>query len=352
MWTTRRRRLDGRRLDGRRFDGRRFDGRTRSLTAGIAVGLSVLLLTTACGDSTPDDPNTLTVIISTPKSMVYMGAQEGEKLGVWDESGVEVEVIEGSNTSAQQALASGDADIALQQGYTAISNGVQGGSTTILGATQLGQGQYILVGADAPYHKPEDFKTDKPTFGVTSLTSQGYLHTTTVLAALGMSEDDYEIVTLGGIQEMLAALESGIIDGLFWSAGQSFTAEEQGIGRVIGNSIDYLPPDVATVINVQNEAIERRPAQVKAFMTGYYKAVRMLQDDPSLAQGFLEDYKYSRGVAEKTVRAELSSFETTGKIPEENLQGAINDAKRLVKSFPKDFTVQSAPYTYWADALG
>jgi ABC-type nitrate/sulfonate/bicarbonate transport system substrate-binding protein len=281
------------------------------------------LVLTACGGDDGDDSSAggggsssepLRVITSEQYDLPMIGADAGQELGLFEDAGLEVEVLAGQD--AAQGLASGDVDIAIASPNRFIGGILEGLEATIVGPTIDVWGQYIIVRDDLGVDSPEDLGGGR--WGISSFGSAGHFSVEKLAEDLGWGEGDYEIVTLGDLEGLQAGLRNGTIDGFTWSAQAAFTLENEGEAHVIGNVGDVIGPTPLDVIAVSNEAIEQRPDDVKAFCQGFYGAQKQFKEDPDLAKTtFVDTWGFHDEVTPRILDAGLPLLSTSPDMSDE-----------------------------------
>lgn len=323
----------------------------------IGGALALLLVSTACGGGAADDGGsgegsgqglgTLRVVVSVPESLPFIGVQKGKDLGAWEGTGLDVELITSFSAEVGKIMAAGDADIAVQAANTAAANIAKGLEAKLTGGIVLPWGQYVIASTKT---KPDATSVEdlvNSTWGISGFGSAGHFSTAKVVEAMGWSEDQYEITPLGGIREIVAALQSGTIDAFTWSAQEAFQAEVAGYGKVLQPTGDLVGPIVFEAFNVRTEVIENRPEALRVFFEGYYETISSLQEQPDKVLSILVDeWGKNPEAAKRAVEAELGEFTTDGKIPQENLQG-LAEATEFQN---EGLTVKPDElYQYWGD---
>jgi ABC-type nitrate/sulfonate/bicarbonate transport system substrate-binding protein len=325
-----------------------------------ALVLAAAMSLTACGPSSSDSApgedgaaaggsslGTIKVITSVPEGMPYVGVNKGNELGAWKGSGLTVDVIPGSSPSVVTAVASGDADIGLQSANKAAADIAKGLDATIVAATALPWGQDIVVSKKhADVTSPAQLKGMK--FGISGFGSGGHYATLKLAQSEGWSKNDYEIVQLGGLPEMTAALESGAIDAFIWNPLEVATIEAKGLGHVIGSVNKYVGATASSVFYVRNQTLEEHPEAVRAFFEGYYGLIKKLQADPTpLKPILIDEWKSNPDAVDKTYERIVDSFSADGDIPAANLKG-MGEAVTFTFDDIKAVDV-SKMYTPWQD---
>jgi ABC-type nitrate/sulfonate/bicarbonate transport system substrate-binding protein len=310
---------------------------------GAFLVLSLTLATTACGsgeEETATDGETqksgtsselLRVVTAEQYDLPMIGADAAAHLGIFKDNGLNVEVL--ATQDAAQALASGDTDVAIASPNRFIGAILQGLEAKIVGPTIDVWGQYVIVRDDLPAKSFEELKGGK--IGISSFGSAGHFSAEKVAETRGWKKGDYEIVTLGNLDGIMAALRNGQIDMFMWSAQAAFSLEQEGAGRVLGNVGELIGPTPLDVIVVSDEALENRPEDIKAFCDSFYEAQKRFKNDPDLAkETYLNEWGFEKEVTPLILDAGLPLLSTDSQMEEEmfaNMAEAteftIDDAK-------------------------
>lgn len=310
--------------------------------------LSAVLALSACagGASSGGDDDKLTVVTSVPQSDLFMGVQAADRLGTWDDTDIEVEVIDGSSPTVGKIMASGEADIGLIDGIRAMANIREGLEASVVASCYSPWAQMIIVGKDSPYKEFADLKGAN--FGVSGEGSAGHYSVQKLAETQGWSDDDYKITPLGDINAITAALQSGSIDAFAWSASTAFNLEEIGEGRVLGGLEEEVGPSLFEAFAVNKSVLEDNSEAVRQFFEGYYEAVDKIQNDPQLAVDIMvEDWDVNPKAAERTVKLEIPKLSTDGTVSDEELAGIADAAEFATGNEIED---PSSYYEYWKDA--
>lgn len=290
---------------------------------GAAVALALSLSTVACGGGEEDtaqgddqaqsggtSSEVLRVVTAEQYDLPMIGADAGVELGIFEENGLNVEVL--ASQDAAQALASGDADIAIASPNRFIGAMLQGLEAKIVGPTIDVWGQYVIVRDDLPAQTLEELEdAERMRIGISSFGSAGHYSAEKVASELGWEEGQYEIVTLGNLDGIMAALRNGTIDMFAWSAQAAFSLEEEGEGRVLGSVGELIGPNPLDVIVASADAIENRPEDVRTFCEGYYEAQERFKDDPELAEDiYLNEWGFEPDVTPRILDAGLPLLST------------------------------------------
>lgn len=332
--------------------------------AAVAAGAMIL---TACGngdepevDETPDATDTtdtddgdegeddgqaaeepedfggpVRVMISTRFNLPMIGSDAAEELGIFDELGLEVENIEGQDVP--QGLASGDIDVGLASPNRFIGAILEGLEATIVGPTVDVWDQYIIVNSDLGYESVDDLEPGM-SIGISSFGSAGHYSGEALAEELGWSEGDFEIVTLGNLDGLLAGLRQGQIDMFMWSAQAAFTLEQEGAANLLGNVGEFIGPNPLDVIIVSNQTLEERPQAIRTFCEGYYAGQEEFKNDPDLAvDTFVNVWGFEPDVTPLIVEAGAQYLSVDAQITDEML-GNMADATNFTIDGVEDLT--------------
>lgn len=278
-----------------------------------------------------EDLGTVRIAVGAAQSIEFAAASIGQELGVWEERGLEVQNIEVSGGGeVARLMAAGEADVGLTGGPGAITPIVKGYEGQLVAATSLDfVGMVVAVAADGEIQEIPDLEGDTIGF-----TSHGSL---TDFAARKIAESqgwelgqDIQTAAIGGIQELMAALQAGSIDAFTWSPEAAYALEDRGEARIIGDLGDIVGPNVFEAMYASNELIEERPDALTAYMEGYFEAVQWMKDNQEDAIAFMvENWELSEYAVTQSYDISIDNLSTTGEIPEENLQGVAEAVLEL-----------------------
>lgn len=281
-----------------------------------------------------EDHGTVRMALSVPESLPNMAADLGPSLGEFDECGVTVENIAGESSTVDRSLAAGEVDVTLQFTGRAIGGIMQGIPAKIVGAQSHGWGQVLVVSdelADAGIKSLDDLRAynEQISFGVSSVGSAGDLSTRSLAETLDWTEgDDYEVVALGGVNEITAGLEAGVIDAFAWSDEVAYAAEVAGRGTVIEDVVaEAVGPTLFQSIVASDAIIEERPEALKAYLECYYDFVEELKGDPDLVKQLaVEEWDKDPEAVEAAMPGIMETWSTDGAASDEELEAAAENA--------------------------
>lgn len=318
----------------------------RSVVAGFA-GLLTAGVLAACGsDSSAGGDGTINLVVSEGNSLPFIGAEAGNDLGVWEDKGIEVNIIEATSDTTAATLASGDADLSLESGNRIVAGANSGVGISLTAGCLLPWDQHLAVADDLNADEPADLKGKN--LGISGFGSAGHFATLKMADSLGWKKGDYKITQMGSLDNLVAGLKKGTIDAFLWSVEPVLTLKYSGEAKDLGSVADLVGPNAFEAFSVRDQVAEERPDDVKAFFEGYFDAVKQLQNDPQKAIDIMVDsWKKDPKVAKEAVESMLPKLSTDGGIPEDNQKG-LEDAVHLTIENSDDYKVGSI-YKYWQD---
>lgn len=353
--------------------------RRRSRTAQLAAVLAVAMIAAACGggdetaapapspaptpsqaapsDEVPD-LGTIIMFLSVPQSDVFLPAEVGPPLGKFEACGVDIRILTGASGQGMLSIAAGESDIVLTAMNQALSNIVQGVPAKMVAGQKNPWSQVLVVSkeladggaVDTAGLRAIDTGADKMSIGISRLGSAGHLSSLRVAEFLGWAEDtDYEIIPLGGVNEITAGLEAGIIDMFAWSGGVAYNMEDKGVGRVIEDVVaDAVGPIVFEGFVASNKFIEERPDALVAYMDCYFDYVAELKADPDEVVRLLSEWNYSSLAIDRALPLLLRDWNDDGAVTEADLQGLM-DAVVFTVTDVTEPTPASDWWVFWQD---
>lgn len=324
---------------------------TRTAMLAMIAG-TAMVATSACaaesnGNGNGDETTTIRVVTSVPNSVPYIVLQAAAKIGVWDGTGLDVEVISGSTPTIGQVMAGGQADMALANGPTLVGTIEQGLNATIVAGNDLIWDTRMIVGSASTAKSAEDLKGAN--FGITGRGGPGDYSVVRMAEKLGWSEADYKFTTLKDLPSLMAALESGAIDAFPWGSDVGYRMQALGTGKIVADAADFVGPNVFHGFSVNDDFIEKHPDLLKRFFEAYFEAVKRVQQDPKLLLDILvNDWNVAADAAQLIVdEGSFDLISTDGAITDDELKGLADAAAySLGDDSMKDKPVK---FTYWKD---
>ncbi|MEQ4304668.1 ABC transporter substrate-binding protein [Plantactinospora sp. B6F1] len=323
--------------------------KTRRKIFMAAVAASLMLGASACGGGDDADSGdglgTVKVAVGIRQTFEFLPAEYGKELGVWRKRGLEVEnvYVQGSG-QVSQAMASGQAELGLTAGASGVDAILSGVPSKIVGL--IGKDfkmMLVVVPKDSPITDINGLRGK--TIGVSAAGSLTDYLAKNIALHQGWPESDIKRANIGGLNEQLAALESGATDAFVWSAEAGFALEEQGKGRVLFDFGEVVKDNVFEIIVAGDSAISDREDAMRAYLEGWYETVNHMKANRDETIAFMvKTFEVTEGVASKTYDHDMANLSLDGTIPELNLNGlatsvveqGITDKKPAVETFWDD----------------
>ena len=180
----------------------------------------------------------------------------------------------GAVDKATAAVKSGDVDVAITPPEGAIRDCVAGGNLRII-AGNVNRLPLSLI-ANPRIRRFEDLRGGK--IGTSSMTEGTALYTMEMLRQHGLHyPGDYEFSVVGVHPARWKALQEGSIDAAVQLIPLNFVAEDAGYVN-LGEVSDHIPEIVFTAFIVDQEAAQKRRAQIITFLSGVIEATRWVYD--------------------------------------------------------------------------
>lgn len=262
-----------------------------------------------------------------------LGGSTARVLGMFEEAGLEIEHQRGE--AVVEALASGDADIALSS-FQFVAAIVAGAESKLIGPGTDEWNQFLIVHPDSDVESVQDFTGGD--IGVSRIGAAGHYSAARLAADLGLDESDYNIVPVGSLSALIAALETGQIDAFAWTIEAAVNVEADGHGRIVGSVGEVIPPAPVGMIAASDDFIERCGPTVRAYCEVYYEAQNLLRDDHDAAVDMLVEH-FDRDPERTRVAVELGvpDISQSSEFSNELLQG-IADATNFTIEGVDDLT--------------
>jgi ABC-type nitrate/sulfonate/bicarbonate transport system substrate-binding protein len=274
----------------------------------------------APGQAAPAAKGTLRLAVAGVDTNTYSVIYIADKLGYFQEMGLELDVKEANPPTATQALIAGQFDLA-HAASPGIAASLKGAPLKLI----------FVVAEPSPYwiigKKDMRAWTDLKgkTIGVSSTTGTQVLDTSRVLAMhdVNAQADGVKYVVPGGPgdEHKVAALKAGSIDAGVFSGTGTVVALDEGYS-LLGdmhaiNTYDYT-------LWANNATMTGKPELVRAFVTGTLKGLKVFKHDNAKAVEYVtQQLSGNRHWAEKLVELSASWFTEDGLPTDAGLREAI-----------------------------
>lgn len=251
--------------------------------------------------------------------------------------GVNVQVIYISGGARlTQTVVSGDIDMAMTGG--AVVNGILSGAELV----------YIAIGVPtygfSVYARPEikDISDLRgKVLGVMTKGASSDHAATALLKQHGIKPlQDVKFLYLGGVREVLAALDKGVIPAGVISAPTTLMARRLGYKELVNIGSLGLPY-VHNGIVTRRVLTRQNPELVKNFLKAYVAALKVAQDQPEVAKRALGRFLATKDTAiiEEAYQAFRPLFPKVPYLTDDIIRSVLSvaDHPRAAKADPKEF---------------
>jgi ABC-type nitrate/sulfonate/bicarbonate transport system substrate-binding protein len=258
------------------------------------LGLALLLLN-ARGVAAQESLKYGSAVKFTP--VFYLPVLAAQAKGIFQKNGLDVEWFPArSGGDLQRDFAAGAINIASSTGTADILAIAHGVPSVIVANLQSDDNFAIWVSASSRFHQPQDLKGAK--LGVSQLGGAENAYGRLVAERLGLASD-VQFVATGGIQESLAILITGGIDGVVLTPSQMINLKLQGKVRDL-LQVETAKPWQAYTITARREFVAKEPDTVRKVVSSIVAANRFIMSDagrPWAIAKMKEESKYSDDAA-------------------------------------------------------
>lgn len=282
------------------------------------------------GDEESAEPEAVRYINNVAQPLVGL---VGDQRDFFADAGVEVEFTQiETGTEAIAAMLGGSADFVTAADARFIQAADQDLPVVGIGIHNSGFLGNLLVRAD---NEDVEDMTDLVDQRIGVQVGSG-VHTSWLryLDAVGLAEDDFEVVNLA-VADMPAALEGNSIDGgLMWQPHAARSVEE-GLTRMVMNTFDIADP-VGIVypfyLLTTQEMVDERPEAVQRFMNAWICVQQWIDENPDEAADILEPAfeGVDRGIVEAIF--EEQRYADHQVIDDEVIADTVGQGEKLVET--------------------
>jgi ABC-type nitrate/sulfonate/bicarbonate transport system substrate-binding protein len=260
-----------------------------------------------------------------------------EQEGMFQKEGIDLKRVIGGNTTATtQALVAGSTDLA-QMNLVNLLGANSAGADLIVVAGDATVPIYTLV-VHPSIKSYADLKGKR--LAITGPTDPLNYVLARMLAANGLKATDYELISLGGAPQRLAAVQKGGVAGSLINQPSDFIALASGFSS-LGLSTDYVDNFQYTITGVRREWAQKNKPLVVRFLRAYVKGCEFFyepRNKDAVVRALAEKTKSDREEAEKTYALYMQTKKTIPRDGGVDMQGA-----RKVADNWKEFGLQKMP---------
>jgi len=254
----------------------------------------------------------------------YLPVLAAQEKGFFQKNGLDVTWIPSqSGPDMQREIATGAVQIGSSNGATDIPAMAKGVPSIILANLQPTDDFAVWVLTDSRFQKPPDLKGAK--IGVSRLGGAEHAYGRLVAKGLGL-ENEMQFVSTGGVQESVAVLTTGGIDGVVLSPNQMMNLLLQGRVKQLVQLATYeKQPWLSYTIVASKAFVEKEPSTVKRVLGSIWEANRFIMspDGKPWALAKLKEVSNYTDVAAEKIYSILN-LSSDGKLQKQAVQNVVN----------------------------
>jgi len=276
---------------------------TLAFCAAAAIGLAALSAASAT--------ELIRVGNAGRESFSFTPANIGKEVGIFAGNGLDLEIAGfGGDAKLQQAMAADAVDVGLGSGPGMVF--IVKGSPVKAIAAMAGPPLIfaLVVRADGSVKTIDDLKGRK--VGISTVGSATAWLMNEVSRQHGWGFDGFSQVPIGENAARIAALKSGAVDGCVVDVGSALRFVEAGDGKILMRFGDVAKDFIMHVIFATDKAIAAKPAQLAAFLKGWFETVAFMRVNKAksvaIAQPVMDtDEKTTSGIYDELMPMFLDS---------------------------------------------
>ncbi len=260
-----------------------------------------------------------------------------EQEGMFQKEGIDFKRVIGGNTTATaQALVAGSTEFA-QMNLVNLLGANAAGADLVAVAGDATVPIYTLI-VHPSIKSYADLKGKR--LAITGPTDPLNYVLARMLAANGLKTSDYELISLGGAPQRLAAVQKGGVAGSLINQPSDFIALGSGFSS-LGLSTDYVDNFQYTITGVRRDWAQKNRSLVVRFLRAYVRACEFFyepRNKEAVVRALAEKTRSEREEAEKTYALYMQTKKTIPRDGGVDVQGA-----RKVAENWKEFGLQKMP---------
>ena len=197
-----------------------------------------------------------------------------QDLSLYDKYGLDVRVIHARGATPVQAVVSGSVEFGAFSGPSTIAADLAGSDLVFVAAKPNYSVISVWTRRDSPLKSVAELKGK--TIGVTRAGSATHAIARLALRSAGVPDKEGKFLHHGGLPEIFASLEQGLVDAAFASAPRP------GFREMIDLSTLKIP-FLQGAIEVRREFLQSRRPVVLSFLRAYLESLKAAKETPELA---------------------------------------------------------------------
>jgi ABC-type nitrate/sulfonate/bicarbonate transport system substrate-binding protein len=269
---------------------------------------------------------------------VFLPFWIGKETGLYKKEGLDAQLVYiASSTTMAQAMFARQVAISTVNSGSVVTSTLQGGDLVLMGAIMNAASFYIMTRPEITH--VQDLKGKK--IGVTRLGSSSDFAIREYLQKHKLNPSrDVNIVQVGGMPELAAALNNGSISAAPLSAPSSEVAEQRG-NRIIANLANEGIYFVIAGLTTTRRFLREQRGDAKAFLRAFGRATYFMFQQKAEAKKLLTKYAKidDPGMLEGSMKY---AYDFTEKIPLVKREGVqvVLDQETARNPQAKEFTAE------------
>ena len=305
-------------------------------TLRVGIGTLVLFIVTALAAEAQMTVRLCWTSFASNMSGSWVAYEEG----FFKKNGLDVELIHIPSTSrAIRAMLAGEMAFSYTDGRTAVQAALKGVDVVMLAGAA---NRFVFSFMARPEIKNlNDLKGKK--IGITRIGSSTYTVTQWVMSRAGVKSDDYQLLQLVDVPNMMTAMLAGQVDAGALSPPTNFRARKAGLNELVDLSKEG-PEYVSVAVGSTRSFVKANEDVVRRLVRGYSEGVAFLKANK--AAGIRAIQKYARikdpDILEATYGEARNYVETIPYVSRRGLETIIAELAptepKAKQSKPDDFT--------------
>jgi NitT/TauT family transport system substrate-binding protein len=296
----------------------------------VAPIVALIVLSPRCGDA-----QMKTRVAWTSFASNMSGTWVAQEEGLFKKNGLEVELVHIPSTSrAIQVMLAGELQFSYMDGRNSVTAALKGADVVILAGVA---NRLVFSFMSRPEIKSfADMKSKK--IGITRLGSSTHSVTLWVMNKAGIKPEEYQMLQLVDVPNILTAMMAGQIDAGALSPPTNFRARKAGLSELMDVTKDG-PEYVSVAIGSTRSFVKANEEITRRFMRGYSEGVQFLKANKTA--GIRAIQKYARikdpDILEATYGEARAYIETVPYVTRKGLETIIGE---LLPTEPKAKTAK------------
>ena len=271
-------------------------------------------------------------------SSVFLPFWIGKEVGFYKKEGLDAQLVYiASSTTMAQAMFARQVAISSVNSGSVVTSTLQGGDLVLMGAVMNAAAFYIMTRPDIS--NVQELRGKK--IGVTRLGSSSDFAIREYLQKNKLNPNrDVNIIQIGGMPELAAALNNGSISAAPLSAPSSHVAEQRG-NRTIANLANEGIYFVIAGLTTTRRFLREQRGDAKAFLRGFGRATHFMFQQKDEAKKLLTKYAKidDAGMLDGSMKY---AYDFTEKIPLVKREGVqvVLDQEAVKNAQAKEFTAE------------